>query len=194
MLSPSTRRRSSASTSITAPLRPLSRPAIKITVSPLRIFFSGFSQHLGCERNNLHELHVAQLARHRSENTRADGLELVGQEHRGIGIEADQRSIGTPHAALGAHHHGVVHLALLHLAARDRILDADFDDIANRRVSALLAAPPLDAHKALGAAVVGYIQNGSHLDHWGWPLIPTGRGLRPAPTPKIYDATWAGTA
>src|ERR1700722_10984192 len=135
MLSPSTRRRSSPSTSMTAPLRPLSRPAINITVSPLRIFFT--SQHLGCERDNLHELHVAQLARHLSENTRANGLELVGQEHRGIGVEADQRTIGPPHAALGAHHDGVVYLAFLHFAARDRILDADFDDIADRRVAAL---------------------------------------------------------
>src|ERR1700689_1778778 len=194
MLSPSTRRRSSASTSITAPLRPLSRPAIKITVSPLRIFFIAASQYLWSERDNLHELHVAQLARHRSKDARANGLELVGQEHRGIGIETNQRSIGPPHAALGAYPHRVVHLAFLHFAARDRILDADFDDIANRRVSALRAAQHLDAHQALGAAVVGYIQNGSHLDHWGWPLIPTGRGLRPAPTPKIYDATWAGTA
>src|ERR1700679_51952 len=39
ILSPSTRTRSSASTSRTAPLRPLSRPAINTTMSPLRIFF-----------------------------------------------------------------------------------------------------------------------------------------------------------
>src|ERR1700685_4517185 len=103
MLSPSTRTRSSASTSITAPLRPLSRPAIKITVSPLRIFFicQFLSEHFWRERDNLHELHVAQFARHRPEDARADGLELVGQQHRGIGVEADQRSIRAPHAALG---------------------------------------------------------------------------------------------
>src|ERR1700754_5158220 len=106
MLRPSTRTRSSASTSITAPFRPLSRPAIKITVSPLRIFFicQFLSEHFRRERNNLHELHVAQLARHRSEYARADRLELVCQEHRGIRVEADQRSVRATHAALGAHH------------------------------------------------------------------------------------------
>src|SRR5882757_6213461 len=112
MFSPSTRRRSSASTSMTAPLRPLSRPAIRITRSPLRIFFIGVSQYLGCERDDLHELHIAQLARHGSKNTRADGLELVGQQHRRVGVEANQRPIGAAHAALGAHDDRVIHLAL----------------------------------------------------------------------------------
>src|SRR5882757_1855769 len=232
MFSPSTRRRSSASTSMTAPLRPLSRPVIRITRSPLRIFFIGFpraspktlswaapklfcgfaqerkpapigrryapdwktaSQYLWCQRDDLHELHIAQLARHGSKNTRADGLELVGQQHGGVGVEADQRTIGAAHAALGTHDDRVIHLAFLDLAARDRILDADLDHIAHRRITALRAAEHLDAHQALGAAVVGHIQNRSHLDHVG-PLIRRGRVLQRAPAPRIYDATSAGTA
>src|SRR6202041_2068874 len=191
MFSPSTRRRSSASTSMTAPLRPLSRPAIRITRSPLRIFFT--SQYLWRQRDNLHELHIAQLARHGSKNTRADGLELVGQQHGRVGVEANQRAIGAAHAALGAHHDCVIYLALLDLAARDRILDADLDHIAHRRITALRAAEHLDAHQALGAAVVGHVQNSSHLNHVG-PLIRRGRVLARAPAPKIYDATSAGTA
>src|ERR1700742_263554 len=115
MLRPSTRTRSSASTSITAPFRPLSRPAIRITVSPLRIFFicQFLSEHFRRERNNLHELHVAQLARHRSKNTRADRIELVGKRHGDVGVEADRPSAGAPHAALGAHDDGVIDLSLL---------------------------------------------------------------------------------
>src|SRR5450631_1273298 len=84
MFSPSTRTRSSASTSMTAPLRPLSRPVISTTMSPFRIFFiCRFlqSKYFRRERDDLHELHIAQLARHGSKDTGADGLELVGQEH-----------------------------------------------------------------------------------------------------------------
>src|SRR6266567_859019 len=105
MLSPSTRTRSSARTSMTVPRRPLSRPVIRTTVSPLRIFFIYPLplQYFGCERNDLHELHVPQLARHRSEDARADGLELVGQQDGRIGVEADQRPVGAAHAALGTH-------------------------------------------------------------------------------------------
>src|ERR1700692_2184644 len=96
ILSPSTRTRSSASTSMTAPRRPLSRPVISTTMSPLRIFFidSFLSKNFRRQRNNLHELHVAQLARHWPENTSADRLELVGQQHGRIRVEPDQRSVG----------------------------------------------------------------------------------------------------
>src|SRR6266851_2941949 len=133
MLRPSTRTRSRSSTSMTAPRRPLSRPVIRTTMSPLRIFFIYRileSQHFGCERNDLHELHIPQLARHRPEDARADGLELVGQQDGGVGVEADQRPVGAAHAALGAHYDGVIHFALLDFAARDGVLDADLDDIA----------------------------------------------------------------
>src|SRR5687767_11193793 len=108
----------SPSTSRTVPWRPLSLPDNTTTVSPLRILF--MSQHLGSERHDLHEPLRAQLARDGSEDARADRLELVGEEHRGVRVEAQQRTIGATHAAPGANHHRVVHLALLDLAARDR--------------------------------------------------------------------------
>src|ERR1700693_5128459 len=167
MLSPSTRTRSSASTSITAPRRPLSRPVIRTTMSPLRIFFiypflqsktekpQLESKHFGGERNDLHELHIPQLARHRPEDTRADGLELVGQQDGRVGVETDQRPVGAAHSAFGAHHAGVVHFALLDFAARDGVLDADLDDIADGGIAPFGAAQHLDAHAALGTAVIG---------------------------------------
>src|SRR5450631_246086 len=114
MLRPSTRTRSSAYTSMTAPRRPLSRPAITITVSPLRIFF--MLKNFRRQRDYFHELDIAQLARHWSKDTGTDRLELVGQEHRGIGVEADQGAVRPPHATLGAHNDRVVYLALLDLA------------------------------------------------------------------------------
>src|SRR5450755_1907522 len=163
MLRPSTRRRSSAYTSMTAPRRPLSRPAITMTVSPLRIFF--MLKNFRRQRDDFHELDIAQLARHRPEYSGADRLELVRQQYRRIGVEADQRAVRAPHATLGAHDDRVVYLAFLDLAAWDRILDADLDDIADCGIAPLGAAQHLDAHQALGPAVVGYIEYGSHLNH-----------------------------
>src|ERR1041384_2114437 len=101
----------SPSTTRTVPWRPLSLPEMTTTVSPLRILF--MSQHLGSERHDLHEPLGAQFARHGSEDARADRLELVGEQHRCVRVEAQQRTIGAAHATLGAHDDRVVHLALL---------------------------------------------------------------------------------
>src|SRR5688572_22713007 len=97
MLIFSTRARApSALTLVTLPVRPLSLPAITITWSPfliLRIALSSIPgtpglQHFGRQGNNLHKLRRTQLARHRPEDTGADRLQLVVQQHRCIGIEA----------------------------------------------------------------------------------------------------------
>jgi hypothetical protein len=55
---------------------------------------------------------------------------------------------------------GVVHLALLDLAARDRVLDRHLDDVADLRITAARAAEHLDAHQGPGAAVVSGIEHG----------------------------------
>src|SRR5882672_1499315 len=112
------------------PRRPLSLPVITMTSSPFLSFcmFVGParapSEHFRRERNDLHESLGPQLARHGPEDAGADRLELVRQEHRRVAVEADERTVRAAHAAPGAHHHRVVDLALLHLAARNRVLDA----------------------------------------------------------------------
>src|SRR5208282_2006920 len=98
----------SACTPSTAPRRPLSLPAITTTWSPFLIFSMTVCrldslEHFGCERDDLHELNVAQLARHGPEDAGADRLELVGQEDRGITVELDQRAVGPAHSAPRAH-------------------------------------------------------------------------------------------
>src|SRR6266478_6943835 len=123
------------------------------------------SQYFRRQGNDLHELRGAQLARDRPEDARTDRLELVGEQHRRVAVEADQRSVGPAYTARGAHDDGVVHLALLHLAARNRILDAHLDDIADIRVAAARAAEHLDAHEGARAAVVSGIQHRAQLDH-----------------------------
>src|SRR3954466_8751649 len=166
MFTPSTTTWPSSSTLTTVPRRPLSRPAVTTTSSPLRILFITFSsEHFRRQRDDLHERSRAQLARDRSKDARADRLELVRQQHRSVAIEADQRAVRTTHAELGAHHDRVVDLALLDLAARNRVANAHLDDIADRRVAPLRAAEHLDAHQAPRAAVVGGIQHRAHLDH-----------------------------
>src|SRR5688572_17131069 len=142
----------SPSTARTVPWRPLSLPDNTTTVSPFRILF--MSQHLGSERHDLHEPLRAQLARDGSEDARADRLELVGQQHRGVRVEAQQRAIGATHATLGAHDHGVIDLALLDLAARDRVLDGHLDHVANLRITPAGTAEHLDAHQRACTAVV----------------------------------------
>src|SRR3546814_18432642 len=100
--------------------------------------------------------------------------------HRGVAVETDQRTVGTAHALAGAHHDGVVDLALLDLAARDRILDRHLDDVANAGVPALGAAEQLDAHHFLGAGVFGHVQVALNLYHGLDSLIrPPARRSRP---------------
>src|SRR5262245_37618965 len=103
MLMPRTRARPSAGRiSITSPLRPLSRPVSTITLSPFLILAAitapplirTASQDLRRQRNDLHVVLGAQLARHRPENAGADRLHLRGDQHRGVAVEADDRAVG----------------------------------------------------------------------------------------------------
>src|SRR5262249_36059152 len=119
------------------PRRPLSRPVNTTTSSPLRILFMAFSgklseplQHFGSQRDDAHET-IAQLAGDRPKDTGADRLHLIGQQHGGIGVEADQRTVRATHALLGAHDDGVMHFALLDLATGDGVLDGDLDDVTD---------------------------------------------------------------
>src|SRR5690606_40389860 len=90
---------------------------------------------------------------------------LVVEQHRGVAIEADQRAVRATDALAGADHDGVIDVALLHLAPRDRILDGDLDDVTNVRVTALGPAEHLDAHHFLRTGVVGHAEVALHLDH-----------------------------
>src|SRR6476620_6247670 len=139
-------------------------------------FCSFRSEHFRRERDDLHELLGAQLAGHWPEDARADRLMLVVEQHRGVAVEADQRTVGAAHALAGADHDGVVDVALLDLAARDRVLDGHLDDVADVRVTALGSAKHLDAHQFLGARVVGDVEVALHLDHDSALLVIRPRG------------------
>src|SRR5690606_32165546 len=112
----------SPSTRTTSPCLPLSLPAVTTTRSPFLMRFmsvssSSGSEHFGCERDDLHELLGAQLAGNGPEDAGADRLLLVVEQHGGVAVEADQRTVGATNALAGAHHDRVVDLALLDLAS-----------------------------------------------------------------------------
>src|SRR5687768_16540876 len=165
---PSTTTCSASTRRITVPRLPLSRPDSTTTSSPFLI--RCISKHLWGKRYDLHEALGAQLARHRPENARADRLHLRREQHRGVVVEADERAVGAAHPLGGAHHDGVVDLALLHSSARRRFLHAHLDEIADGRVAPLRAAHHLDAHDGARARVVGDVQYGLHLNHFVSPL------------------------
>src|SRR5262249_28200314 len=98
------------------------------------------------ERNDLHVVLGAQLARHRPEDTGADRLRLVVDQHGGVAVEADDRAVGTADVLADTHHHGLHHVALLHLAARNGFLDRHNDNVAHGGIAALGASKHLDAH------------------------------------------------
>src|SRR3546814_21174322 len=95
----------SPNTRSTSPFLPLSAPAVTITWSPLRIRFIVIvlvrSQHFRRERDNLHELLGTQLTGHWPENTCADRLLLVAEKHRGVAIDANQRTIRSEERRVG---------------------------------------------------------------------------------------------
>src|SRR6266852_3586920 len=195
MLTPWTRTRLSfGRTRRTSPVLPLSLPAMTTTLSPFLIFsltisIDPGSQHFGRERDDLHELAGAQLARHRSEDARADRLALLVDEHRRVAVEADGAAVGAANLLRRAHDHRLMDVALLDAAARDRLLDRDDDDVADRRRLALGAAQHLDALDAARAGIVGDIEIGLHLDHDAFTPRPW-RGTRPFSSPAAR-AAWS---
>src|SRR5690554_485232 len=150
----------------TVPRRFLSRPVSTMTSSPLRIFcISGSLQHFGSQRHDLHELFGTQLARDRSEDTRADGFQLGVEENGGVATELDQRAVFTANALSGTHHYCVVNFAFFDAPAGGRFLDTHLDDVTDGGITALRAAQHLDAHERPCTGVVGHVERGLHLDH-----------------------------
>src|SRR6185295_1007011 len=107
----------------------------------------------------------AQFADDRAEDTGADRLLVVVDEHGRVRIEADGRAVGAVDVLGGADDDGPVDVAFLDAAARRRLLDGDDDDVADAGEAPLRTAQHLDALDALGAAIVGDLKVGLHLDH-----------------------------
>jgi hypothetical protein len=102
----------------------------------------------------------AVLAGNRSEDARADRLELRVDEDGAVLVEADVRAVRARNVVLHANDDGLRGVALLHLGAREGFLDGDDDDVTEAGVTTARAAEHLDALNALGAGVVGDFERG----------------------------------
>src|SRR6478752_10591037 len=98
------------------------------TVSP---FLIRMSEHLRCQRDDLHEALVAQLTADRAEDARAARLAVGLEDHRGVLVELDVGTIGTPTLLHRTDDDGLDDVALLDAAARDRVLDGGDDRVAD---------------------------------------------------------------
>src|SRR6266542_2614716 len=203
---PSTITRSdSGSTEMTLPSRPLALPAITRTTSPFLMCreLLAISEHLRSERDDLHEALLAQLPADRAEDTRATRLAVVLQDHRGVLVEADVGTVGTPALLHRTDDHGLHHVALLHAAAGDRVLDGGHDGVADTRVAPTGATENADAKDLLRARVVGDLQSRLLLDHFAFSKISTTRQRFVAdtgrvsirrtrsPMPQAFCSSWA---
>src|SRR6266545_986492 len=81
------------SAAMTLPRTPRSLPAMTTTSSP---FLTFMSKHLGRERNDLHELLVAQFSADRAEDARAARFAVLADQHRGVLVEADVAAVRAP--------------------------------------------------------------------------------------------------
>src|SRR5687768_15388902 len=139
-LTPSTITRSApVMTSMTLPSTPLSLPAMTRTWSPFLmltdLLLDAISEHLRSERDDAHELLVAQLAAHRAEDAGSARVAVGLEQHGGVLVELDVRAVGTTALLDGAHDDGLDDLALLDVAARDRVLDGGDDRVADTGVT-----------------------------------------------------------
>ena len=155
------------------------------------------SQHFRRERDDLHELLLAQLAGDRPEHARPDRLALVGDQDRGVVVEADVRAVPPALVPARPHDHrpdDTLAVLLDERRIRRALLDRGRDDVAETRVLACRAAAHPDARDLARARIVRHLEDGSHLDH-GSPLgLGLGQDLAQTPAlalrqrPRLLDA------
>ena len=68
---------------------------------------------------------------------RVPGVTVVLEDHRGVLVELDVGAVGTTGLLHGADDDGLDHVALLDVAAGDRVLDGGDDGVAQAGVPAL---------------------------------------------------------
>src|SRR3954466_11312246 len=133
------------------------------TSSSLRIL-AAMLEDLRGQRDDLHEVAVAQLARHRPEDARAARVVGGVDDHGGVLVEGDVGAVLAPELLLRAHDNGRHDLALLDVAVRDRLLALRDDRVPHAGVAALRAAADADAEDLSRAGVVGHAQSCLRLD------------------------------
>src|SRR3954447_22672757 len=161
---------------MTRPCLPRSLPLRMWTRSPFLILMvCATSEHLRRQRDDLHEVLLAQLARDRTEDPGASRVALVVDDHSGVLVERDGRAIFAAVRLLRAHDDRLDDLALLDRALRGGELDRADDDVADTRVAAVRPALDADAQDLAGAGVVGDPDTRFLLDHFATSTISARR-------------------
>src|SRR3954453_7788883 len=129
------------------------------------------SNHFTRQRHDLHEVVVAELAGDGAEDAGAPRVVFLVDHDGRITVEADVGAVLAPGRGPGADDDAADHLALLDLAAGQRLFHgaddhvADAGDLALELALATRPAEHLDAHRLLGAGVVGDVEIRLLLDH-----------------------------
>src|SRR5262249_23457692 len=122
-------------------------------------------EHLGSERDNLHEVTVAQLAGNWPEDTRPARV-VAGRDDDGrVLVELDGAAVGPTVLLRRAHDHGRDHLALLDGAVRRGLLHRSLDEVTHAGPALVGCAHHADAHDLLGPGVVGHLEPCLWHDH-----------------------------
>src|SRR4051794_2470830 len=95
------------------------------------------SEDLRRQRDDLHEVALAQLARHRPEDAGSAGVVLRVDQHRGVLVECDVRAVGSAEPLAGPDDDRLYDLALADAALRARRLDGGGDHVADPRIAAV---------------------------------------------------------
>src|ERR1700730_9502432 len=92
-------------------------------------------------------------------------LRLIVDQHGGVAGEADDGAVGAADVLADPHHDRLHDVALLHLAARNCLLDRHDNNVAHGGIAALGAPKHLDTHDTACAGIVGHVEVGLHLNH-----------------------------
>src|SRR5699024_6120631 len=177
------------------------------TRSPFLIFIFAMSQHLRCQRDDLHVAPVAQLAADRAEDAGAPRLAVCPEDHRCVLVETDVGPVVTAALLGGAHDDGLDDVALLDVPTGDGVLDGRHDGVADAGVTATAATENTDAQDLLGTRVVGDLESRLLLNHsFSYRLTgslparaseqaePGGTESGPCPTSPLVTAVTADAA
>src|SRR5579859_1026684 len=159
----------------TVPFCPRSFPAITWTVSPFlmrcMITFPYFLQRFGSQRHDLGVASFAQFTRYRPEDAGSARVLRFGfQDHGGIVVETDIRTVVAAIFFRHSDDDGVYHVALLDHTLRRSLLDRGNHHIPDVCITALGAAQHADDQQFARAGIVSDFDARFLLDH-GCPSL-----------------------
>src|SRR5437899_2022147 len=115
-------------------------------------------EHLRSQGDDLQKFLLPKLTAHRAKHARSYGFLLVVDQHRGIVVESDVRTVPAPVFLLRAHYDGFDHSPLLDLSVRRGFLHVRRDDVSKACHPPHLIPPGVNARDLPGTRVVRHFQ------------------------------------